>query len=396
MSEKKNKFGLVGGFIVSFAMFTQSYAQYQLSPLASQLMAEFGLSTTQFSSLFTATLIPAIFLSIVSGMLADKLGLKPVIAVSLILSTAGAFLRIGMFGYAMLFTSMLLIGICSAFLNANAAKIFGSWFPPSLIGVMMGVYLAASTLGQTVGMATTALLPGIGFVYILTAVMFIVPTLMWILMIRFPKSQKTDQSDAPSLPITECLKVVVKSKGVWLAGLCLLGTLGSFIILGSFLPTALAGRGIDTAAAGFFGAAVTFGCMFGCLLGPSIAAKLGKDKPVIMIFALIAALGCVFGWQAPQGILLAVSIFITGFAQGGIIPIAMSIPIRLPEIGPVYAGTAGGFTGTLQLFGAVVIPSYIAAPIAGNNMPLFFIIGGICMALVFVLGIVIPERGKDK
>jgi NNP family nitrate/nitrite transporter-like MFS transporter len=82
--------------------------------------------------------------------------------------------------------------------------------------------------------------------------------------------------------------------------------------------------------------------------------------------------------------------------MGGLMPLLMSIPVQLPEIGPVYAGTAGGFTGTLQLLGAVVIPTYIAAPIAGNNMRLFFLSGGVCMALVFVLVFFLPEPGKKS
>lgn len=40
-----------------------NYAQYQLSPLATSLIEELSISASQFSSLFTAPMIPAILLS---------------------------------------------------------------------------------------------------------------------------------------------------------------------------------------------------------------------------------------------------------------------------------------------------------------------------------------------
>lgn len=39
-----------------------SYAQYQLSVFAPELMGNYGLSTSQFSSIFTSPMIVAIFL----------------------------------------------------------------------------------------------------------------------------------------------------------------------------------------------------------------------------------------------------------------------------------------------------------------------------------------------
>jgi NNP family nitrate/nitrite transporter-like MFS transporter len=159
------------------------------------------------------------------------------------------------------------------------------------------------------------------------------------------------------------------------------------------LPTALGQRGIDPVTSGAYAAAVTIGNLIGCLSAPILTVKIGKIKPVMIVFAGVSVAGAAFGWTAPPGILLGACLFVTGVAMGGLMPLLMSIPVQLPEIGPVYAGTAGGFTGTLQLLGAVVIPTYIAAPIAGSNMNLFFLLGGACMTLVFALVFVLPELG---
>jgi NNP family nitrate/nitrite transporter-like MFS transporter len=65
----------------------------------------------------------------------------------------------------------------------------------------------------------------------------------------------------------------------------------------------------------------------------------------------------------------------------------------LPEIGPVYAGSAGGIVGTLQVIGAVFIPSFILTPIAGHNYNLFFALGSVCFLLVGIVTLLLPELG---
>ena len=76
--------------VFALAYAAPNYAQYQISPLGPQIIQRFGLSDTQFQSFFTAPMLPAIFLGFISGMLVDRLGYKPVLAVSMILTAVGA------------------------------------------------------------------------------------------------------------------------------------------------------------------------------------------------------------------------------------------------------------------------------------------------------------------
>jgi NNP family nitrate/nitrite transporter-like MFS transporter len=166
--------------------------------------------------------------------------------------------------------------------------------------------------------------------------------------------------------------------------------------ISSFLPTALVGRGIDSVAAGMYGSIMTIGCLIGTLLGPVIANALGKTKPAMVAFALIAALGGAFFWQLPAGFLLGAGMLVYGAAVSASIPLLMSLPVQLDEIGPVYAGTAGGFLATIQLIGAVVVPTYVITPIAGANMNLFFILSGGCMIITMLLIFFLPEVMKKR
>ena len=96
-------------------------------------------------------------------------------------------------------------------------------------------------------------------------------------------------------------------------------------------------------------------------------------------------------WLVPNVILLGVAIIITGIAVGGQMPLLMSIPVRLKEIGPSYAGTAGGIVSTLQLLGAVTLPTYVIAPLAGGNFTTLFALSGVFVAFGVVIALFLPR-----
>lgn len=84
---------------------------------------------------------------------------------------------------------------------------------------------------------------------------------------------------------------------------------------------------------------------------------------------------------------------VLGIMSGMCASLLIAFPMLLPEIGPVYAGSAGGIICTLQVIGAVFIPSFVIAPLAGQNYNLFFTLGSLCFFLVSVVVLLLPELG---
>lgn len=381
--------------VACLALFSPNYSQYQLSPLAPQLMESFQLSMSQFSSIFAAPMLSAIFLGLISGLLVDKYGIKMVIGIGLIATAIGTCLRVFATDYMTMYIYMIMVGLGATFLNSNAAKVIGSYFPPEKISSMMSILLASATLAMTVGMGTTGLFPSMTSAFIFAAIISVAGAVSWFIFMKNPQKNSSGEAQTPpSISIGESLKVVVKSKTIWVVGFCLSGILACNVAMSSFLPTALIGRGIDSVAAGMYASIMTLGSLAGCLSAPIMASKVGKMKPVLFVLAVIAAIGAAMAWNMTEGFLLGASLFIAGASISGMMPLLMSIPIQLPEIGPLYAGTAGGFTSTLQLLGAVLIPTYVITPIAGTNMNTFFILAGGCMAFVAVFVILLPEIMK--
>ncbi|ERI99145.1 hypothetical protein HMPREF0262_02133, partial [Clostridium sp. ATCC 29733] len=142
-----------------FGLLAVNYAQYQLSPLGPEITAALGLNAAQFSSAFSAPMIPAFLLSFFAGALSDRWGVRRVAGVGLAVSALGTALRPLCGSYLGLMGSMVLLGVGMAFLNANTAKVVGNWYPPQRAGTVAGAVLTSSPVGMTAALATTALLP---------------------------------------------------------------------------------------------------------------------------------------------------------------------------------------------------------------------------------------------
>ena len=108
MGKTKKNNGTTILILMCLAIFTSVYTQYQLPSIAGKLTEAFGLSATQFSSIFSAPMIPTILFSIVAGLLVDKVGVKPVIAAGALISALGAILRVWSTNYLMLFFFIIL------------------------------------------------------------------------------------------------------------------------------------------------------------------------------------------------------------------------------------------------------------------------------------------------
>lgn len=392
---KGGAWAIVAVACVILLLFSPNFAQYQLSPIAHLVMPQYNLDPTQFSALFSAAMIPGIALSLVSGLLCDRFGIKRMVGIAGTITAAALIARVFTADFPSLFVCMVFSGMVATFLTANTPKIMGMWFPAEKVGVAVGISIASGTLGMAVGMLTGALFPSVEALFVFTAVIATVGIAAWWFFFKEPPAVTVQDGAASSVPqptLGECLKVAARSRNVWLVAVGLALDMATTMCLATFLPQVLqVMRGFDPASAGGVASVLTFGNLAGSVLVPFLNAKVGRMKPTVIVMAVVAATGAAFAWQLPEGALLVAGLFVTGICMSGIIISLMSVPVLLPEIGPTYAGTAGGIVTTLQLVGGVVIPSYIMVPLIGNNFPLFYIVAGVlCLAIAGVAAL-LPE-----
>ena len=397
--KQKNRKWLVFA-VLCLAYMPGSYAQYQLSVYAPELMSTDGLSTSQFAAIFTSPMMIAIFLSFLGGMISDKYGPKKVTAVAFVLTVVGLLGRIFANSYGLLFLCMALTGFSQMFVNTNASKITGSWFEPAKVGLLMGIFSFCGQLPGAFATATTAFLfRSMKEAFVVSAVFGILVFVLWIMFVsdRPESTEAIEQEQQESVPLQEALQVVLKNKGVWMVAICIMMILGTNVTFSTFLPTTLQSMyGLDLTTCGTIASMLTLGNCIGSIAGPLVFAKVKKIRRFIPGTAALSFVLVMLCWRFPNLTALYLLMLLSGISLGAAMPVFFSAPIFLEGIGVRYAGTAAGVIATLQLLGAVLIPTYVLTPIAGDNYGLLFSLASICMVVMFVVSCMIPEFEKEK
>ncbi len=399
MEQKQNtKYGWVILAIFALGAFTYQMTQYQLTMVAGELIPKLGLNEAQFSSLVTAPLVPAIAFSIIVGILADKISIKLIVAIGMIISCIGGLGHIFAGTNATFYSTMFLTGFGAVAINVTCGKMFSQWMKPAMISIAMGIFLAASTVGQFFAQSTTALLGSMNSAFWMSGILCAVVLLLWIVLGR--ENKETGQAalaEAPSF--SETIKTVFASKNMWLCSIGLFFILGCQVAFNIWIPSALIAKGMDTAGAGALASVVSLGNLTGAILMPIIAAKVGKIKPFIIAFTIICAFGYAFGWHL-TGVTAYLCFFVFGFCAASLMPFFLSMPIKFKEIGPKFVGTGMGFVSTIELLGSILLPTYIILPLAtvGKTVDFtrYFYLVGACWLIALIIGILIPETGNKE
>jgi len=389
MNQKKKNYGIAVTLLCCVVFFAGNYIQYQLSPLSGQVIAELGLNESQFSQLFTASLIPAIFLSFIVGILSDRFGARKTVGVALLFTALGAIGRIFAHSFAVMWLSMMVSGFAGLTLTASVAKILLPYFPENKIGGVVGIATSGAGIGMFVATATSALFPTTKSAYLFSAVLVVCLLVCWFSLIR---KDAAEESTAVPMPLGKSLTICLKNRHVWVCGITMLLILATHVTISGFLPAALQEyHGMSTVTAGYMASAFMLGAIAGMVFGPRIGTKFSNQKAYRMVSAGIVAVGSMFFLSIRQPVLLAVILFICGAALNQFVPILHAYPVLIPQIGPERAATAMGIVGTVEMIGAAVVPSYILAPIFGGNLRVLFISAGCVCALAVITNGLLPS-----
>ena len=362
-----------------------AYAQYQMNVFSIDLITAYQISASRFAFLFTAPMLPAIFLSIPLGKLSDKIGYRNAIQLGLAFTILGLTGRIFAESYSTLWICMAFSGASSITLFVNSARVLEEVVPAEKSVLFMGIYTTSAVLYSTLQKA-----------YVGALVYAVVITVIWAgnYCIEKENAENTEFRNADrSSEQKGKFSEVLSCKGIWFTAVSLFCILGATITLNTFLPAALMEiHGFSKSQAGTVASMISFGNMFGAVIGPVLYRKLKKFSRLIFLFGGISIIGCIGGWMLHEQILMIIIYFITGIAIGGAMPIYFTMPIRLREISSDNISTAGGLITTFQLGGAVIVPSYIIAPIAGNNYPEIFILTAVVIAIAVGLGVLLEKE----
>lgn len=351
-------------------------------PLLPEIAAELSLTHTQIGIIWGSWFLGMMLFSLVGGAMADRFGVKRVIAGALIFSAVFCALRGFMPGFQGLTVAMFLFGASLAFIVPNLTKGIGLWFGRTELGRANGILSISVGVGLVLGNMTGAsvlspLLGGWRPTMWLTGAIAVVLLIVWLAGARERPVEEIAAEGAARQPGTwEGLKRVVRIKDLWLICLMEFCLVGGFLAFQGFLPTMLVEKGMTAARAGLLlGLTLVSSGVFN-VVGPSLSDRLGVRKPFVWPFLLLSSVGIslvAFFMGVP---LIAVLILIA-VGVGVAIPLFRTIVLEMEGIGPLHTGSAMGLIFTLNRVGAFILPVVMGVVIDFSHLfwPGFLLLG---------------------
>lgn len=369
--------------------FMGNYLQYQVSALAVGVMATLAIDTAGFQLLFLIPMLAAVFFSIPFGILGDKFGPKRVVGIAFCIALAGSVIRLAnLENFPLQLACMFCVGIGMAALTANNAKTLGLWFGKRT-DFAMGFYYACSCLGISASQATASLAGSIEGSFAMGDIALAVVVILWWAFDRNVPRGASVPEDASTAP---AFGHAAKSGNVWLialsAGLALAATTG----YAGILPQALElDRGFDTLVSGQMASLLTLASMVGCIATPFLCSRFSFTRSYLLCMGAMGAFVMLATWVVPgSGAAFLAVLLLNGFSTSLLGPVLQALPVVLPEVGPRYAGSAGGIIAEMSLLLSFCLPIVVSA-IAGADYGLNFAIFSGVYAFAIVPVALLPK-----
>ncbi|WP_433491113.1 MFS transporter [Nocardia grenadensis] len=353
-------------------------------PAAGSVGEDLGVAVAGLGVFATTYYIGYVISNAIGGFVADWLGARMTVGVSILLSGGFmlAFGEVDSHALGLLFQAC--IGLCAGAEVGGGVKLLTSWFTPQRRGFAMGVFMTATSLGLVIANAVVPRLiesHSWRTSYHLFGLTSIVVGVLCLILLRPGPlvEARTETGGRPNL------RPLVRNRGLLLIALAgfgaLWGTYG-FITWSNLLM--VKGVGIDPVRAGtvvvIFGAVAVFSKPLIGLLGDALG--LSRRRLTIAILAAFVACLIVFSFAttATQFLWIAPFLGITAYIYS---PVMMAM---IPTLsGAELAGTATGGVNAFWQLGSTIVPAVVGLVFAASgSFQLVFLVlaAGPCLAIL--------------
>jgi predicted MFS family arabinose efflux permease len=148
--------------LVTVAFGCGSFASLSVAPLAPFFVDAFALSRAHVGLLLPAVYLGGVTMSLPAGWLADRFGVRLVLAGGLVLIATMVAVATEASAFGLLLCCLVLAGFGFSVLNPATGKAVVEWFPPRRRGAAMGIKQTGLTLG---GVAASLALPPVAHAF---------------------------------------------------------------------------------------------------------------------------------------------------------------------------------------------------------------------------------------
>ncbi|MDP4160295.1 MAG: MFS transporter [Bacillota bacterium] len=338
---------MVASFLLTFI------SRMAWPPLIPVVAPALRMTNVQAGALMTAFYFGYIITQIPAGVLTDRLGVKAILTISLVLEGIATFAMRYMTNYDTGFWLRVIVGLGAGAVMSACTRAVTEWFPPEERGTAFGILLAAPSAGivlsNYIAPALNSALGWRGVFEVIGAFTTIIG-----ILILFLVRTTSDQTPKSGNPLGG-FKVIFQSKElilISLIGFCLLWSeLGIATWANTYIKTKL---GYSVATAGLVMIFYGIGGVVAPLLSGVISDKIGKRKS-ILIFAYAAQIPAtiIFGYMHSIGLL-----YLMGFLVGFLSYLANPhLSILVTQFaGKEWAATATGTTNFVWQLASMLGP----------------------------------------
>ncbi|MFC1977751.1 MFS transporter [Chloroflexota bacterium] len=346
-----------------FCVFTFAILYQSIPPILGVLVDALRITHSQAGGLMSLFALPAVFLSIPGGLLADRYGTRVVGGASLLLMALGTLIAALGGSYLILGLGRLVTGTGAMVMVVVAPKIVTTWFREREIGLSMGVFNTSMPLGTIVSLSFMGKV-GLQFgwkgpIWIGLAVSALALSLY--LLLHRTKSSDGQVEAAPSGLVSSLREAGV---GIWWVGLAWALFNAALISFFTYAPDYFITQGKEISQAGLQASYPMWGSLILAPVTGILIDKVGGKWLFVTIGCVGAAvLLYLMSWFTGQAALVSVLI---GVSVAMVPPAIFSLPADLlPErliglgfgiivtmfgvgvfLGPYAAGFLRDVTGT--------------------------------------------------
>ncbi|HJX12781.1 MAG TPA: MFS transporter [Dehalococcoidales bacterium] len=332
--------------------------------LFSEIAAELNLNIVQIGTVWGLGSVASIPSILMVGVVADRFGVRRTMFITCLLAGTFGALRGLSDSFLTLMITTLLFGFATEAVPVVFIKAISLWFHGRGLGTAQGIGSAFVGGGMMLGalLSATVLSPLLGgwqYVLFLYGGISVLVGLLWFLTVPDPAPSAAAAS-GQSTP-QRALGHVIRTRGVWLVALGMMGFAGSSRGLVGYLPLYLRNSGWTPAGADGALAALNAAGTVGAIPLSLASDRLGSRKTILLPGVIIAAIsiGLLSVVTGPAAWLLAI---LAGLFRDMIWAVAGTLTIETEEIGPMYAGTAVGIVHAFARVG------YAFSPPVGNSL----------------------------
>lgn len=384
-----------GALVLGSASYTcLLFVWFLLPAFLPPVIRDLGLAGWQAGVLAGAVPLTYIPLSLVSGLVIDRIGPRLAIGIGLLIFGVAGAARGVSTGFPSMLALTLLVGVGATGITFGLPKLVATLFPADRAGSASTVYLLGSYAGSASAFAIGRPVLGPAFggwrpAFVYSGLAVVAFALVWFAGTAgaVPRDVEDDRGFSVGSLRGDARRVLFNREMVLLV---VIGAGYLFVNHGlqGWLVALLEARGLRPTLAGLTTTVLVAGQVVGALSIPTLSDRLGIRRSAIVLTGLLVTGGTATLAMSGSALALAAGgIVSVGIGIGGVGPLVRAIPVELDGVGPELTATAVGFVFTVGEVGGFLGPFLVGSlrGLTGSFVP--------GLAVLTASGLVIAAAG---